>query len=191
MNKLSSPLSVIWLLLCAAGGGMLGAVMLRMTAPHATPGALSQLPDVLKLPVAAGAITGAVVVVLIGYLALVLDGRLAAWSASSGFGATLRAAASIVFGALVCSLLGLVIVINDYDEVRVALLDFHGAPLIIGGLLGGALGGLRGVAASPLNPLWLALLAGLGVAVVGTSAGFGVGLGAGWLLIQYMLSVGG
>jgi hypothetical protein len=187
MEKLTSPLALIWLLMCGLGGLMLGALLVRVTAPLSTPEPLAQVPDGLKLSMALGGIAGALVITVVGAFTTALDARLGELSAGGMLWSAARIAESIAGGALAVGLLSLVVVIGDYHEVLVAMLDFHGAPIALGALLGGALGAIRGVAVSDLNPLWLALLTGLGLSVCGGAAGLALGLGVAWALTQYVV----
>ncbi len=191
MEKLTSPLALIWLLMCAAGGLMLGALLVRVIAPLSTPEPLAQLPDGLKLSMALSGVAGALVVAVLGIFTVALDARLGELSGDGALWSVARVAESIVAGAVVAGLLSLVVVIGDYHEVLVAMLDFHGAPIALGGLLGGALGAIRGVAVSNLNPLWLALLTGVGLSVCGGAAGIALGLGVAWVFTQYLVRWGG
>src|SRR5512143_742315 len=134
MEKLTSPLALIWLLMCALGGLMLGALLIRVSAPLSTPEPLAQVPGGLKLSMALGGAAGALVVAVLGAFTVALDARLGELSRDGALWSAARIAESIVAGALAVGLLSLVVMIGDYHEVPVAMLDFHGAPIALGAL---------------------------------------------------------
>jgi hypothetical protein len=119
-----------------------------MLAPISTPDLLAQAPGSVQAAVLAAGAAGVVVFLVLGLLAMRLDGQLApSPSAGASFARMLvdAVAAAVALASLSLLLAG----VGDYRELLVMVADFGAVPLLFGGLLGGVLGGARGALADP------------------------------------------
>lgn len=169
-------LNFLWLALCTLSGGMLAATLVRIGFPIATPEKWRDLAAPTKGLLLASGLVGCALGYFTAQALAQLDGQLYPTGSHFLQLAGLRFLLNLAAGALVGALWGQLGFATDYHELRVALLDFSGAPLLFGGVIGGVLGAWRGIAVWPGLNLPLQIAGGVGGSVVGLVIGSGLGL---------------
>lgn len=166
----------LWLTLCVLASGLLAATLARIGLPAHTPAKWADLARSTQGQLLVIALVGGGFGYLAAQAIIQVDLQLTPtgpqfWLWAGGRW-LLRSASWAVVGVL----LGQLAYTTDYDELRVMALDFSGAPLIMGGLVGG-LAGSRwgGLFWSNLNVI-LRTLAVVGDSLAGALLGCGLGV---------------
>lgn len=128
-------------------GGSLGATLARMMAPPSTSDSIWLVPPATKQTMLLGGAVGALAGLGIGLGIWFLYANLRGGAGETTWIKLFQVGLGIVMGGILGATIALALLLLDYHEFQVALLDFNGAPLLMGAALGGAMGGI-GVALS-------------------------------------------
>jgi hypothetical protein len=167
--------STLWLICYAIGGWLFGATAARLRMPHDIPGRLAARaiePEMLL-----GGMMGLAAFLALAWVGGNVYAQVCQVLDDTVVGAIVQVVVGAMRGAILGGTLALVIVVFSFQDLLVAFLDHFGAPVLFGGVIGGAVGAVWTTIMHSSGQHWMtrALVvatAGVGGIVIGLVTAF-------------------